>query len=150
MNRALKWKLLAGFLLAFLAGAATGGFFAARQSHHHHSDRDHHRPSFAERMRDRMQTRLALTPEQIEKTAPIFDRAAAELEQIRRETGRQVKQVMSETNRAMLPELTEAQRNRLSAMEKSGRGGHGPHPRSRRHGERGAQTPAQPTPDGAD
>jgi uncharacterized membrane-anchored protein YhcB (DUF1043 family) len=118
MNTALKWKLVAGFVLAFLAGGATGGFLVASQSRHRRMDLAQHRHSFAERLRSRMQTQLDLTPEQIEKTAPIFDQAAGELEKIRAETGQRVQQVMAEANRALAPELTDAQRVKLDALEK--------------------------------
>ena len=63
--------------------------------------RTHH--WFAERMRSRVQTELDLTPAQIEKTAPIFDHAASELEKIRAETGERVHQIMAESNRALAP-----------------------------------------------
>ena len=79
MNTALKWKLTVGFLLAFLAGGATGGFFAASQARHL---RAHPHPWLVERMRGRIQTELDLTPEQVEKTAPIFNHAASELEKV--------------------------------------------------------------------
>ncbi len=124
MNATLKWKLVAGFVLAFLAGAAAGGFFAARESRHLRSDFSPHRPSLAERMRSRMETKLDLTPVQIEKAAPIFDRTATELEKIRTETGRRVREVMAEANQALRSELTEEQQAKLDAMEKQVRSGH--------------------------
>ncbi|MDQ3198652.1 MAG: hypothetical protein M3Q46_05600 [Verrucomicrobiota bacterium] len=118
MNSALKWKLVGGFLLAFLAGAAAGSFIATRESHHHrHADRGHGPHLLA----DRMQSRLDLTPEQMEKARPIFAQAAAELEKIRAETGKRVQAVMAEANRALAPMLTEAQRGKLNSFRKSGR-----------------------------
>ena len=121
MNTALKWKLVAGFVLAFLAGGATGGFLVASQARHRRMDFAQHRHSLAERMRSRMQVQLNLTPEQIAKTAPIFDHAVNELEKIRAETGERVRQVMAEANRALAPELTDAQRARLRALQEQPR-----------------------------
>lgn len=118
MNTALKWKLVLGFLLVFLAGAATGGFLAVRQVRHLRADFAHSHHWLAERMRSRMQAELDLTPAQIAKTALIFDRAASELEKIRAETGERVQQIIAEANRALAPELTDAQRAKLEAMEK--------------------------------
>jgi hypothetical protein len=126
MNTALKWKLVAGFVLAFLAGGATGGFLVASQARHRRTDFAQHRHSLAERMRGRLQTQLNLTPEQIEKTAPIFDRAVNELEKIRAETGARVRDVMAETNRALAPELTDAQRATLEALTTHPRPNRGP------------------------
>jgi hypothetical protein len=121
MNTALKWKLVAGFVLVFLAGGATGGFLVARQVRHRRMDFAQHRHSLAERMRSRLQAQLNLTPEQIAKTAPIFDHAVNELEKIRAETGERVQQVMAEANRALAPELTDAQRARLDALQRQPR-----------------------------
>ena len=118
MNTALMWKLVVGFLLVFLAGAATGSFLAARHVRHLRADFAHSHHWLAERMRNRIQTELDLTPEQIAKTAPIFDRAASELEKIRSETGTRVQQIIADANRALTPELTDAQRAKLEAMEK--------------------------------
>ena len=150
MNTNLKWKLVVGLLLAFLAGAATGGFLAARQAHHRKADFDQRRHSLAERMRDRMRTRLQLTPEQVEKTGPIFDQAAVELEKIRRETGQQVKETMAATNRALTPILTDEQRAKMADLEKTPRENRGPHHRLHGREGRGRQGPARiepgPTP----
>ena len=123
MNSALKWKLALGLLLAFFAGGATGGFFVAGHAHHRRMDFSpgHHR--LADRMRSRMQTELDLTPEQVAKTAPIFDRTASELEKVRTETGARVRQIMAEANRALAPELTDAQRAKLEALKQETRAG---------------------------
>ena len=118
MNLSLKWKLGLGFLLAFVAGGATGAFLAANHARHLRADFAHSHGWLTERMRTRMQEELNLTPEQIEKTAPIFDHAASELEKIRAETSERVHQIIAETNRALAPELTDAQRTRLEALEK--------------------------------
>jgi Spy/CpxP family protein refolding chaperone len=118
MNTALKWKLVVGFLLVFLAGAAAGGFLAVRQMRHPRADFAHSHHWLTEHMRSRMQTELNLTPEQIVTTAPIFDRAASELEKVHAETGERVRQIIAEANRALAPELTDAQRVRLEALEK--------------------------------
>ncbi len=122
MNSALKWKLLVGFLLAFLAGGATGGFLATSHARQN-ANLAHPHPWLVDRMRSRMQAELDLTPEQIEKTTPIFDRAASELEKVRAETGARVRQIMAEANRALGPELTDAQRAKLDALGKRVRRG---------------------------
>lgn len=127
MNATLKWKLVVGFVLAFLAGAATGAFFAARHSHHLHLA--FHRYSLADGMRRRIQTQLDLTPAQIEKVGPIFDQAASELRKIRAETGERVRQVVTETERSLTPQLTPEQRKKLEQIEQES------------HSERGLRRP---------
>ena len=123
MNTALKWKLTAAFFSPSSRAAATGGFLAVSQARHLRAHLAHPHPWLVERMRSRMQAELDLTPEQIEKTAPIFDRAASELEKVRAETGARVRQIMAEANRALGPELTDAQRAKLDALGKRPRPG---------------------------
>lgn len=123
MNTSLKWKLVVGFLLAFVAGGATGGFLAASHARHLRADFANPHRWLAERMRSRMQAELDLTPEQIEKTAPIFDHGASELEKIHAETRERVQQIMAESGRALAPLLTDAQRAKLDALEKRPRPG---------------------------
>ncbi|MEO7168486.1 MAG: hypothetical protein ABI016_15815 [Chthoniobacterales bacterium] len=135
MNAKLRWKLIAGFVLVFLAGAAAGGFFASSQAWRHRPDYSHHRHSLAERMRSRIEAQLDLTPAQLEQAAPIFERTAQELEKIRAETGDRVRQVMDKADRALAPELTEAQRIKLETLKKPGRGGREGHKGPRRHAE---------------
>ena len=136
MNTAIKWKLTVGFLLAFLAGGATGGFLAVSQARHLRAHLAHPHPWLVERMRSRVQAELDLSPEQIEKTAPIFDRAASELEKVRAETGARVREIMAEASRALGPELTDAQRAKLDALGKRPRpgrkSGNAPHGRTPR------------------
>src|SRR5919106_4091400 len=115
MNRALKWKLIAGFLLVFVAGGLTGAFVGA--SHGRHFFKFHHRGDISERMRERLTRELDLTPEQVAKISPILDRAAAQLQQMRRDTGQRVHEILSETHRQMAPNLSDEQRQRLQQIE---------------------------------
>ena len=62
MSTALKWKLLVGFVLVFLAGGMTGGFFGASQARHLFFAQHHHRGVLAEHMRQRLRAELELTP----------------------------------------------------------------------------------------
>ena len=50
MSTALKWKLLVGFVLVFLAGGMTGGFFGASQARHLFFAQHHHRGVLAGRV----------------------------------------------------------------------------------------------------
>jgi Spy/CpxP family protein refolding chaperone len=125
MNRALKWKLIAGFLLVFLAGGLTGAFLVASHVRHFFF-KFHHRGDIGERMRHRLQRELDLTPEQMTKISPILDRAAAQLQQMRRDSGQRVREILNETHRQMTPHLTDEQREKLEQIEQR-------HRRWRRH-----------------
>jgi Spy/CpxP family protein refolding chaperone len=129
MNGALKWKLIAGFVLVFvaggIAGAAFGGFYAR------HLFFDFHRPGrVADRMKERLRTELRLTPEQVAKVSPIVDKTAAQLRQIRRDTGRRVHELMMDAHKQIAVNLTDEQRQKLQQIEERHRRwhhGHSPH-----------------------
>src|SRR5438874_12837397 len=116
MNRALKWKLIAGFVLVFVAGgitgAAVGGVYAQR-----HFFALHHPERIGERMKERLRSELNLTPEQVTKISPIIDKTAVQLRQIRRETGRRVHETIAEAHRQMAANLTDEQRQKLQQIE---------------------------------
>jgi Spy/CpxP family protein refolding chaperone len=124
MNRALQWKLIAGFILVFIAGGMTGAFLGGIYARHLFFE--FHQPGLmAIRMRDRLRTELHLTPEQVAKISPIIDKTAANLAGIRRETGRHVHEIMIEAHREMAANLTEDQRLKLQEIESRRRHWHG-------------------------
>jgi Spy/CpxP family protein refolding chaperone len=129
MNGALKWKLVAGFILVFIAGgiagAALGGFYAR------HLFFDVHRPGrVGDRMKERLRAELSLTPEQVAKVSPIVDKTATQLQEIRRDTGRRVHEIMAEAHKEIATNLTDEQRQKLQQIEERHRRWryhHGPH-----------------------
>jgi Spy/CpxP family protein refolding chaperone len=116
MNSALKWKLIAGFILVFLAGGATGVFVSATTAHHFFFGA--HRHGFAaQAMKNRLQSQLRLTDEQMTKISPIIEKTGSKLEEIRAETGRRVRETFVEAHREIAPHLTPEQQQRLKEME---------------------------------
>jgi len=129
MNQVLKWKLIAGFLLVFvaggIAGAALGGFYAR-----HLFFEFHHPRLVGARMKERLRTELSLTPEQVAKVSPIVDKTAAQLQAIRRDTGRRVHEIMADAHKEIAANLTDEQRQKLQQIEerhRRWRHRHGPH-----------------------
>ncbi len=116
MNRTLQWKLLAGFLLVFLAGGITGAFIGAAHAHRQFFQSPH-RVFLKDRMGERLRVQLKLTPEQVEKISPIIDKATAELETIRTETAHRVHETMAQAHRDMAGNLTDEQRAKLQEIE---------------------------------
>ena len=116
MNRALKWKLLAGFLLVFvaggIAGAALGGWYTRQLLFE-----VHHPKMIGNIMKEQFRSELHLTPEQLAKISPILDKTAAELQQVRRDIGRRVREIWMEAHRQMDANLTDEQRQRLQQMK---------------------------------
>jgi len=116
MNSALKWKLIAGFVLVFLAGGATGVFVSAATAHRFFFAAHRH-GLVAQAMKNRLQWQLRLTDEQLAKVSPIIEKTGAQLEQIRGDTGRRVRETIAEAHREIAPILTSEQQQRLQQME---------------------------------
>jgi Spy/CpxP family protein refolding chaperone len=120
MNRALQWKLIAGFLLVFVAGGITGTFIGGSYARRHFFEL--HRPErIGPEMKERLRAELDLTPEQLAKISPIIDKTAAQLRVIRRDTGQRVHQVMAEAHRQMSANLTDQQQQKLHQIEEQHR-----------------------------
>ena len=123
MNRVLQWKLIAGFLLVFVAGGITGAFVGGSYARRHFFEL-HHPERIGAQMQDRLRSELNLTPEQLAKISPIIDKTASQLRDIRRDTGQRVHQVMAEAHRQMAANLTDEQREKLQQIEERHRRSH--------------------------
>lgn len=115
MSGALKWKLIVGFVLVFVAGGMTGAFIVASQTHHLFFWRSE--GTIGDRMRDRLRNQLRLTDEQTAKISPIIDKTATQLEAIRTESARRVHETFAEAHREIAADLTPEQRAKLQAIE---------------------------------
>ena len=116
MNRALQWKLIAGFILVFIAGGISGAFLGGLYARHHFFA--FHRPELiGGRMKERLRAELNLTPEQVAKISPIIDKTAVQLRDIRRDTARRVHETIAEAHRQMAANLTDEQRQKLQQIE---------------------------------
>src|SRR5262249_35006627 len=116
MNRALQWKLIAGFLLVFLAGGITGPFVGGSYARHHFF-RFHRSEPIRPRVKEEPRAELNLTPEQVATSSPIIDETASQLRDIRRDTGQRVHQIMAKAHRQMAANLTDEQRHKLQQSE---------------------------------
>src|SRR5207244_12058642 len=112
MKSALKWKLIAGFLLVFVAGGITG--MALGGLYARHLFFEFHQPRLVVvRMKERLRTELSLTPEQVAKVSPIVDKTAAKLQEIRRDTGRRVHDIIAEAHKEISSNLPDEQRTQI-------------------------------------
>ena len=139
MNSALKWKLIAGFVLVFVAGGVTGGFFGATTIRHNFLSGGDHGMA-AQRMREHLKRELNLTPDQMAKISPIVDKTAARLEEIRRDTGIRVREIFRSSHDQIAAYLTPEQRTKFDQLRER-------HHRmmNRFHGRHRAMGPPAPT-----
>ncbi|PYL60396.1 MAG: hypothetical protein DMF31_04695 [Verrucomicrobia bacterium] len=116
MNRALQWKLIAAFILVFVAGGISGAFLGGSYARHHFFA--FHRPELiGGRIKERLRTELNLTPEQVAKISPIIDKTTLQLRDIRRDTARRVHETIAEAHRQMATNLTDEQRQKLQQIQ---------------------------------
>ena len=116
MNQALKWKLITGFILVFVAGGISGAFLGGLYARHLFFG-FHHPEQIGARMKERLRAELNLTPEQVAKISPIIDKMAVQLREIRLETARHVHETIAEAHRQMAVSLTDEQRQKLHQIE---------------------------------
>ena len=116
MNSALKWKLIAGALLVFIAGGATGVFVTMAIAHRF-MFAPHPPGMAAQAMKDRLRWQLRLTDEQMTKIGPIIDKAGTQLEEIRGDTGKRVREAIGQAHHDIAQYLTSEQQERLKKME---------------------------------
>jgi Spy/CpxP family protein refolding chaperone len=116
VNQALKWKLIAGFILVFVAGGISGAFFGGLYARHLFFG-FHDPEQIGARMKERLRAELNLTPEQLAKISPIIDNTAIQLREIRRETARRVHKTIAKAHQDMSANLTDEQRQKLQQIE---------------------------------
>jgi Spy/CpxP family protein refolding chaperone len=116
MNEVLKWKLIAGFLLVFVAGGIAGAVLGGLYARHFFFE-FHHPRTIGARMKEQFQSELHLTPEQVAKINPIIDKTAGKLQQVRRDTGRHVGEIWMEAHQQIAANLTDEQRQKLQQMK---------------------------------
>src|SRR5207247_10260481 len=98
MNQALKWKLIVGFILVFVAGGISGVFLGGLYARHLFFG--FHQPEqIGARMKERLRAELNLTPEQVAKVPPTIDKTAVQLRQLRQEPARRAPETIAEAHR---------------------------------------------------
>ena len=115
-----KSKLVVYLVLLFVLGGVTGSGITYKLVKTHAPGRrpGHSPPDFTERMRADFQSRLGLSPEQMQKINPMIDQAGVELRSIQTNTMQRVSQVFDNLHAQMRPQLTPEQITRLEEMQK--------------------------------
>ena len=120
MTSVSKRKLALYVLCIFLAGAGSGALVAWRVS----------QPlpvaplptaEIGARLRARFQSRLDLTPDQVQKIDPMIQQAMRRVEAIREETARNIFANVSNMHGQVLTVLTPEQKTRFEALERERR-----------------------------
>jgi Spy/CpxP family protein refolding chaperone len=120
MNSLGKWKLGVYVLALFLAGGGSGALIAWQVCRRMPVTPV---PSaeIGARLRARFQSRLELTPDQVQKIDPMIDQAMRRVEAIRKETARDVFANVSNLHQQVLVVLTPEQRVKFEELERERR-----------------------------
>jgi Spy/CpxP family protein refolding chaperone len=117
MNRLSKWKLGLYVLVIFLAGGGTGALITCQVWR-----RTPVAPlppaEIGARLRARFQSRLDLTPEQVQKIDPLIDQAMRRVEAIRSETANHVFANASNLHEQVRLVLTPEQKVKFEELER--------------------------------
>ncbi len=135
MNRLTRGKVILYLTAIFLAGAgagAVGGYTVAR----HKNSRPAQRTDVASQIRARLQERLELTPEQLEKIDPFIQQRCANYKTMQRCQTEEMTRIVEKFNRQVAGILTLEQNRKFAAMERERQ------ERTGRHGKR--QTDRKP------
>ena len=115
-----KRKLAAYVLAIFLAGAGSGAL-VAWQVCQRQAVTPLPTAEIGERLRARFQSRLGLTPDQVQKITPMIDQAMRRVEAIRQETASQVFANVSNLHEQVLLVLTPEQQAKFEQLERERR-----------------------------
>jgi len=116
MSQVGKWKLRLYVLVIFLAGGGSGALISW-QICRRTPVPPMPTPEIAMRLRARFQSRLDLTPDQMEKVGPMIDDSMRRLEEIRKETANQIFANVSNMHEKVVQVLTPEQRTKFEQLE---------------------------------
>jgi Spy/CpxP family protein refolding chaperone len=117
MNQLVTRKVVAYLAVIFVAGGATGAVITLKNSQHKETQ-----PGTVDkacsRFQDRLVSRVGLTPEQVKKLQPVFDKTTQELRAIHSNALRNTDEVIRKAHEQIARELTPEQNAKLQAFDK--------------------------------
>jgi len=120
MSQFSKWKTIGYAAAIFVTGGISGGALGVYEAKSHLFEPQREQ-EIAVRIRTRLQTKLALSPDQMAKINPIIDSDAAAVRAIHMEATQRVNKVFEDSYAKVSSILTPEQRAELDQMEKERR-----------------------------
>jgi hypothetical protein len=120
MSQFSKWKTIGYAAAIFVTGGISGGALGVYEAKSHLFEPQREQ-EIAVRIRTRLQTKLALSPDQMAKINPIIDSDAAAVRAIHMEATQRVNKVFEDSYAKVSYILTPEQRAELDQMEKERR-----------------------------
>jgi Spy/CpxP family protein refolding chaperone len=113
MTNLTRWKVIGYAAALFIAGAATGSVVTHGLSRH---PKVAHKRDIIESIRNRLQTRLNLTPEQQQKIEPFLQQAGEKFKAIHDNSVKDFARASDELDAQIATVLTPEQRAKLEEM----------------------------------
>ena len=120
MTMFTQWKSIAYVADIFATGSITGASIALSVVHHESATPVRAR-DMAQRLRHRLESRLKLTPAQVQKIGPIIDKLGEDMKSVQVETIQRLGKLLDTANAQIATELTPEQKCRFEAMQKKRR-----------------------------
>jgi Spy/CpxP family protein refolding chaperone len=143
MSRFSQWKTMGYAAAIFVAGGISGGALGVYEAKSSLFSPPGER-EMALHMRNRLQARLGLTPDQMARITPIIDNAASQLRAIRSETAQRLNKVFEDSYAQVSAVLTPEQRPKLDEMLRERRAMMQAHWREEGHHHSGFGSPGGP------
>jgi len=118
MNHLSKTKLILYLAAIFVAGGVTGATVAVKAAKQIMTEAPRTGPFEARYLKERFQSKLALTPEQAKVIEPILEKMSDELKAVRAESTKRIGAIMKSSYEQIGKELTPEQRAKLEQMKK--------------------------------
>lgn len=128
MNKLTKWKLISYLVALFLAGGVTGAVLTHKLDDKRPGPRGPGGPGgrgdrgdFTLHIKEKLQTKLDLTPQQMEKIQPLLEKSGAELRKEHEESMKQFGKIIDDLNAQIVTVLTPEQKTKFEEMQKERR-----------------------------
>ena len=118
MSGVSKTKLILYLAAIFIAGGVTGAAIALKTSRQMTAEIPRPGRLDTRYLKERFQTKLALTPEQAKIIEPILERMSEDLKSVRQDTTKRISGIMKNSYEQIGKELTPEQRIKLDEMQK--------------------------------
>jgi hypothetical protein len=112
-----KWKTIGYAAAIFVAGGISGGALGVYEERSHLNVPPREQET-ALRLRNHLQSRLDLSPDQVAKIDPIIDSAASGIRSIRVDSAQRINKVLDDSYAQISAVLTPDQRVKLDQMQK--------------------------------
>jgi gas vesicle protein len=118
MNNLTKTKLISYLAAIFLAGGVTGATVAVTAGKQMMAEPPRNGHIETRYLKERFQSKLGLTPEQIRSIEPILETMSEQLKNIRGETSKRIAAVVKNSYDQIGKDLTPEQRQKLEEMKR--------------------------------